>query len=201
MQMASILGLHGWNPNHTPHAPFSGLVPDQHSEQFLPVQPIGLHPALAPVHFDACRIHDEALNALGLQPPMEPEALPARLVAGHDPHLSLQPEPPLRILDLSENCAPVSRSYLPLPGFTTHTSSHGESPVEIVQFEGYVQDESLGSTLFPAGRTCPHRTPPFLMAMSGWSLTGATRCRLTASGPHSISEPGNLLPIQISTPR
>jgi hypothetical protein len=59
--------------------------------------------------------------------------------------------------------------------------------MEIVQFEGYVQDEFPGSTLSPAGRTCPHRTPPSLTAMSGWSLTGATRCRLTASGAHSIS--------------
>lgn len=49
--------------------------------------------------------------------------------------------------------------------------------MEIVQFEGYVQDGAPGSTFSHAGRTCRHRTPPFLTAMSGWSLIGATRCR------------------------
>jgi hypothetical protein len=66
---------------HRPDSPLAPEVAHQHRQQLAAVEPIGLGPPRPAIDFDAGRVHHDVVDALLKQPPVQPEAVAARLVA------------------------------------------------------------------------------------------------------------------------
>jgi len=60
---------------------FAGVVAQQHRQQLVAIDPVGLCTSGAPVDFDARRVDHDVVDALTDQPPMQPPTVAAGLVA------------------------------------------------------------------------------------------------------------------------
>jgi hypothetical protein len=65
---------------HRPHA-LAGVVAQQHRQQLVAIEPVGLGTPGAPVHLDARGVDHDVVDALLDQPAVQPPAVAARLVA------------------------------------------------------------------------------------------------------------------------
>jgi len=74
---------------HRPHA-LAGMVAQQHRQQLVAVQAIGLGAPGTPVHLDAAGVDHEVVGALFAQPAMEPPAVASGFVAAV--HSGLRPK-------------------------------------------------------------------------------------------------------------
>ena len=72
---------------HRPHT-LAGVVAQQHRQQLVAIEPIGLGAPGAPVHLDARGVDHDVVDALLDQPAVQPPAVAAGLVAGV--HLGLR---------------------------------------------------------------------------------------------------------------
>jgi hypothetical protein len=84
-----------------PRMTFTGQIPRQQAEEAVQVDAVGLRPPRSSLDFDARRIHDQILDTVGDQPPMEPEPFTTGLVATHDRNIRRQAKAPFRRRDLS----------------------------------------------------------------------------------------------------
>ena len=104
--------------HHTPHLPLARRPSAAAARSSLPrVQPIGLRPPRPAIHLDARRIDHHIRDALRAQPPMQPEAIPARL---------------------HNNSAPARRRGSPNRALAVSTSARSarRSPAAIVRTRG-----------------------------------------------------------------
>ena len=74
---------------HRPHT-LAAAVAQQHRQQLVAIEPIGLGSPGAPVHLDARGVDHDVVDALLDQPPVQPPAVAAGFVAGM--HLGLRLE-------------------------------------------------------------------------------------------------------------
>jgi len=75
---------------HTPAAALARVMPHQLCQQPIAIEPTGLHVPQPPAYLDAGGVHDLVLDADAYQVPVQPAAIPARLVAAHHPGRSGQ---------------------------------------------------------------------------------------------------------------
>src|SRR5262249_33643502 len=85
--------------------------PQEQSEQLAHVQSVRLRPARPTVHFDARRLHYHVLHAPRNQPPVQPKAIPARLVTAPHARLHAQSEARFREADPSRARASHRRRW------------------------------------------------------------------------------------------
>jgi hypothetical protein len=101
-QLALRFGLRRRDVHHTPDLAFPPPEPPQEQRQQLAdIQAIGFGPARPPIDFDARGVHHHVLHALGDQPSVEPESIPARFVTTPHGRVERKSKPRLRQLDLS----------------------------------------------------------------------------------------------------
>src|SRR2546422_11048067 len=97
MPMALILGLHRGRLDHLPHLTLTLRIPHQHTQQRAHVQPIAFGPPPPAVDLNSGGIQTIVGDALCLQKPMAPEALPTRLITTY---------PPRRLPQAPTTCGP-----------------------------------------------------------------------------------------------
>jgi hypothetical protein len=98
--------------DNAPRMTFTSYIPRQQTEQAVQIDAVGLRPPRSSVDFDARRIHDQILDTVRDQPPMEPEPFPTGLVATHDRDIRRQAEPSLRGRDLDLEPLDIPRRNL-----------------------------------------------------------------------------------------
>jgi hypothetical protein len=74
-------------PDDTADVVISSAVGDQHTQQTLGVEPIGLGAASTAVHQDTCRLHHVVGDPMGNKKAMQPKAVTPRFEAACDNHL------------------------------------------------------------------------------------------------------------------
>ncbi len=121
-------------------------MPDEHGQQPVRVQPIGLGPPCSAVDFDARGIHDDVGDAELAEPSMEPPAVPTRLVdAVHlGPPADLEPRGGLE--DVGSDRSRIARGH----GVATHVKSviaEADLPALVAQIEAHVQGAVGGRIL------------------------------------------------------
>jgi hypothetical protein len=81
VELPTVFLVHAGHPHDTPHLPLTCHVTQQHREELVDIEPIGLRPALAPIDLNTGGIDDVVLDAMRYQGAVQPESVPARLVA------------------------------------------------------------------------------------------------------------------------
>jgi hypothetical protein len=97
LKVPGVLFLGAWHAYHAPAAALARVLPNELHQQALPVEPIGLYVAQSPAHLDTGSIHHLVLDAEAPQVSVQPEAVPACLVAAHDSGRGRHPEALLRL--------------------------------------------------------------------------------------------------------
>src|SRR5262249_48166107 len=90
-----VLLLRRGPPQHRPSPTLARVVANQHRQQLVTVQSVGLHSPRPAVHFDARRIHHHVVDTLFDKPTVQPEAVAPRLVTAV--HIRLRAQPAARL--------------------------------------------------------------------------------------------------------
>src|SRR5262249_36834627 len=92
VQLPPILVVHRGHADDRPDMLLSAVPADEHRQQFVDVETIGLGAALTAIDLDRRGVDDEVVDPLVSEGAMEPEAVAAGLVAGdHCPELVIKP--------------------------------------------------------------------------------------------------------------
>src|SRR4051794_5631961 len=164
-QPAAVLLLRARRPHHRADAPLAARPGHQRAHELLAVDRVGLGPAMPPVDRDRGRIDDVALDPVGLEQAMQPEAVEARLL--DDDHPDRHAGPPLRRRpqpgEQVEQRATVAAAHRMLGQLLAAGRAHGHEPARLAQLE---RREELG-IIRPAGGwrrgrgvIGRHRSPP-----------------------------------------
>ncbi len=122
---------------HRPDA-LAGAVSDEHGQQFVRIQPIGLGSPCSAVDFDARGIHDDVGDAELAEPSMEPPAVPTRLVDTVDLRPPADLEPRSGLEDVGSDGRSVARG----DGVATHVEAviaKADLPALVAEVEADVQ--------------------------------------------------------------
>lgn len=92
VELPLILGGQAGHMHHAPHARLTGVVADQHGEQLLDVEAIGLGRFAAATDLNTGRIDDQVGNVLMLEAAVEPEAIAARFITAYHSRIGGQSE-------------------------------------------------------------------------------------------------------------
>jgi hypothetical protein len=65
VQLAAVFFLHTGDPDDTPHLPFPRDVAQEHREQLLHIEPIGLGSPVSAIDFNAGRVDHAVGHPLG----------------------------------------------------------------------------------------------------------------------------------------
>ena len=130
---------------HRPDA-LAGVVPDEHSQQFVGIQPVCLGLPSSAVDFDARWINDDVADAELAQPSMEPPAVPASLVDA----VNLGPPADLEPRSGLENVGRDGGRIAGGNGITTHMKpviAEADLPALVAEVEADVQSAAGGRIL------------------------------------------------------
>jgi hypothetical protein len=160
---ARVLRLGRRHPHHGAHPPLAPGARHHRPQQRLGVDPVGLGPPGPPVHRDRGRVDRQVLDAVGDEAAVQPEAVAARLVAGHGPDGS--PGPALGRGALSadelEQLGRGARGQLVAADLLAAGGLDRRQPARAAQRQGDEEDGLLGTR---GGRvfrgSLLHRTSP-----------------------------------------
>jgi hypothetical protein len=138
VQPARVFVLGRGLVQHRPHAGFARVITQQHRQQLVAIEPVGLGSPGASVDLDAGRVDHDAVDALPDQPAMQPPAISSCLVAGVHLHLCSELAALLGLAQAVNNRGRVAgiyrvsaRAVAPIAG--------GQFPLLVAQLEAYVQ--------------------------------------------------------------
>src|SRR3712207_247536 len=133
----AVLVLRAWRHDHRADPRLAALVGQQRAQQRLAVNPVALGPPLAPRDGDGGGVHNVALDAALLEPPVHREAVKASLVDGRD--LDRLAEACLRFGPFSQQECEESVAIAPRDGVFGHLVAawwqHCNQPLRLAQFE------------------------------------------------------------------
>jgi hypothetical protein len=139
--------LRGRDADHFPQPRLAQHEAYQHGQQLLHGQFVGLRPAVSPVHFDAGRIHHDVLHPVGLEKPMQPEAIASRFIDTVDRRIGWQAKPTLGVSDLCQEPLQVPGPDRDLPRGLPQSDGEPHRPVVPTEFQRHVQHPRLRATL------------------------------------------------------
>ena len=122
---------------HRPHA-FARMVPQQHRQQLVPIEPIGLGPPGAPVDLDAGRVHHDVVDTLRTQPAVQPPAVATRFVATVHRRARRQLAAPARLGDARQNTGLIAGAHR-IPARPAPAIAQRQRPALVAQLEAQVQ--------------------------------------------------------------
>ncbi len=126
------------HPHHRPHPALARVVANQHREQLVTVQPVGLGPPRAAVDFNARRIHHDVVDTLLDEPAVQPEAVAPGLIAAMHARLRRKPATRLGLGDALEQRRGVPCRYR-IAARAARPVAQRQLPILLTQFEGHVQ--------------------------------------------------------------
>jgi hypothetical protein len=128
--------------------PLAGAMSDEHCQQFVRIQPIGLSLPRSAVDFDARWIHDDVVDAEFAQPSMEPPAVPTCLVDAVHLGAPADLEPRGGLEDVGRDGGRVAGG----DGIATHMKpviAEADLPVFVAEIKADVQGAARGRILAP----------------------------------------------------
>ena len=129
VQVAPVFILDRGHVHHAPHRlGTSRQVTPQQIEQRHEINAVCLGATLLAVHLDTRRVDHQALDPLGHQKAVQPEAVSTGFVAAHHPRLRLQAELRLGPLDLAHQRLLIARGDLPTQGLLAVGAREPEQP-------------------------------------------------------------------------
>lgn len=136
MHLALILGRRRRDPHHTPHLLLAAGRAEEHRHELAGVETIGLRPPAAAIDFDARRVHDAVGDAATRERAVQPEPVPAGLVAALDRGTSRDPEVCLRTGDLRVAHREFARRDGTHEGRLVEPRGHRQRPLGVAELEG-----------------------------------------------------------------
>src|ERR1700676_2751060 len=125
-------------PHHRPHSTLASAVANQHCQQLVAVQPVGLGAPRAAIDFNARRIHYDVVDTVFDEPAVQPEAVPPGLIAAAHARLRRQPATRLGLGDALEQRRGVPCRHR-IAARAAHPVAQRQLPMLLTQFEGHVQ--------------------------------------------------------------
>ena len=122
---------------HRPDA-LARMVPQQHRQQLVAIEPIGLGPPGAPVDLDAGRVHHDVVDTLLTQPAVQPPAVTTRFVATVHRCARRQPATSPRLTDASQHLGLRAGTHR-VPARTATAAAQRQRPALVAQFKTQVQ--------------------------------------------------------------
>src|SRR5215208_7967738 len=164
-QAATVLLVRAWRSHHRANPPLAACPGHERAQEHLAIDHIRLGPTMSPINCDRGRVDNMALDLVGLEQAMEPEAVEARLL--DDNHLDRHATPPLSSCPQPakkiEQRATVAADHHMLRQLLAAGCTHRHEPPRLAEFKrckelGIVYPDGglqLGCELI--GR---HRLPP-----------------------------------------
>jgi hypothetical protein len=100
VELPAVFLVHAQYAYHPPHLLLACDGAQQHHQELVDIEPIGLGPALAPIALNTGGIDDMVLDAMRHQGAVQPASVPASLVAAYDSSVLRQAKALLRPCDL-----------------------------------------------------------------------------------------------------
>ena len=184
MQLAPILLLDRGHAHDAPHGALARVVAQQHPEQLADIQGIRLRAPEPSIHFDARRVHDHVRDPEGVQVPVQPEPVAARLVAAPHWGSGLQAEPLLGVGDLPGQPREIARRHRSHARRGPGLGREPELPLIAPQLEGEVQAQRGRSGILGGAGRSGHRR---LLSSSFWLKQGCRSLPAAARSASSIA--------------
>src|SRR6516165_1038088 len=186
VQLLSVLGLYARYMHHAPQLVFPQAVPNQHPQQLLYIEPIGLGTTSPAIHLNTGGIHDVVLNSQREQKSVQPKTITPCFITAHHFCLATQTKTLLGSLDLLSQPDSVATPDPYLPRFLPQPRARSHSPSRLAQLQGHVENVLLFcANVFLAGRCCFHFAPsPFF---ADWIFQELNSNDLLFCKRHSIS--------------
>ncbi len=185
------------------------MVANQHREQLVTVQPVGLGAPRAAIDFDARRIHHDVVDTVRDEPAVQPEAVAPGLITAAHARLRRQPAARLGLGNALEQRRGVPCRHR-IAARAAHAVAQRQLPILLTQFERHVQlarfyrmlslkgcSRRIHFALLPlnrVGRTLvltqggKSRTALHSICDSSRSVAAHQRARLANSGPSSVAD-------------
>ncbi len=159
VQVALILGGQAGYLDDAPHPRRTAVIAQEHGQQLLDVEAVGLGVLAAAADRDAGRIHHPVSHVLALAKAVQPEAVAAGFVAAQHRRRGGQAEPLLGQRELLFERGRGARSDLALARGLAEADGEAQLPFLVAQLEGQVQGRSR-AIIFGVGRLF-HGQAPF----------------------------------------
>jgi hypothetical protein len=149
VRAASILVLGRRLVQHRPDT-LAAVVAQQHRQQLVAIEPVGLCTPGAPVHFDTRRVDHDVVDALSDQPPVQPPTVAAGLVAAMHPGLGAHTTARSRLGHAVKHRSGIA-SLDAVPARTATAVADRQLPRPVAELQAHVQ-------LAPVAVSLPCRT-------------------------------------------
>ena len=161
MKMAGVLGLGRGHVDDGPDTRLTVVVANEHREELVGIDAVGLETSEASVDLDRGGVDDE-VKAVGLRlkKAVDPEAVTARFEAGDDGHRVRKLEAGAGQIDLSAQGVEVSSWHIAEAGLLAVAGGEGQFPGAVREFEREIERGWLRQHgITEAGRR-GHDAPP-----------------------------------------
>src|ERR1039457_1151154 len=133
-----VFFLRRGHPYHRPYSPLSAGIAQQHRQQLVTIQPVGLGAPRAAVHFNARRIHHDVVDTVFDEPAVQPEAVAPGLIAAAHARLRRKRATRLGLGDALEQRRGVPCRQR-IAAWTARAVAQRQLPIFLTQFERHVQ--------------------------------------------------------------
>jgi len=137
VRAARVFGLGARFAQHRPHA-LTAMVSQQHDQQLVAVQAIGLGASGTPIDLDARGVDHDVVDALFDQPAVQPPTVAAGLVAGVDLALGAQAAARAGLGQTLQHCDGVA-SVHGIAARAAPAVAEAQLPLLVGQLEAHVQ--------------------------------------------------------------
>ena len=152
MELPPVFISYARNPHHTPDLPLPSHVAQQHRQQLVHVQTIGLGSAVAPIHFNAGRIDDAVVDAAGNQITVQPEAITPRFITAPHRRIGRQLEAFLGLGDFHLQARQVPAWQRSQARLLPQADCEPQFPISLAELESQVQNAGLCGNVTVVGR-------------------------------------------------
>ena len=116
----------------------ASVVAQQHRQQLVAIEPVGLRTPGAPVDFDARRVDHDVVDALSDQPTVQPPTVAAGLVAAMHPGLGAHTTARSRLGHAVKHSSSIASRDV-VPARTATAVADRQLPRPVAEFEAHVQ--------------------------------------------------------------
>ena len=139
IELTAVLGLRCRHVHDAPDVPFATHRANQHADQRLGVEPIGLRLPPAPAHPNARRVDNHILYALRHEPPMQPESIAARFIAAVHRRRRREVKSCARARDFRGERRRVTRPHLRATRPLAHARRRYDQPGRSPELQTHIQ--------------------------------------------------------------